>query len=294
MRQGPGIVPRMIVAAWATIAFGQNTSWDDLDRDLAAGATLPALNRLPALLDSAHTSGDAVLIARATALGIALSAHAHRVDPANAIANLEIACGDATDGCRPILHAVLGNWYRVYLATHADRIAPRLPPATDPGPDIRGWDEPRLLSRIATAYAEALAAAPALQAVPVAPFASVLNGSCVTDSPASNLLEFVLHDLLSLHTGRAYGAPADVAIHAPPASGPLLGSADEFIRWDSRPLGTNTPLQNAVAILQRLMSLHREQSNHVALAELDRFRIQFASTQVRGPEIGRASCRERV
>ena len=151
--------------------------------------------------------------------------------PEEKIPRLEAEIGKAPREMQPLLRTLQANWYWHYFQRNRWRFMQRTATAEAPGKDFTTWDLPRLFAEIDNQFQAALADAATLKKTPVSDFDDLLAKGSLPDRYRPTLYDFIANDALQFYTSGEQAAAKPEDAFEMPASGPILESADVFLKW---------------------------------------------------------------
>jgi len=100
---------------------------------------------------------------------------------------------------KPVLEAILANWYWHYFQQNRWRFMQRTQTAAPPGEDFTTWDLPRILAAIDKQFQKVLASAEALKKIPIADYNDLLEKGTMADSYRPTLYDFLAFNALEFY-----------------------------------------------------------------------------------------------
>jgi hypothetical protein len=273
----------LLTTGHADVAAGPDR-WAQVEAALAEGLPRSALATVETIYAEALQAEQWANVVRALTTRVALHAHIEGNRPEERIRLLHAERDKAPDTIRPLLDAVQAHWYWHFFQQNRWRFSQRTATDAPPGDDINTWDLPRIFAAIDAQFTQALAAAPALQAIPVDAFADYLQPGTVPDRFRPTLYDFVAGEALTFYTsGEQAGAlPQDPFILA--ATDPVLSDLDTFLAWAPPADDAASPLYKAVRLYQDLLRFHAAPAQRDARLDWELQRLQFGYTMATGEE----------
>jgi hypothetical protein len=250
--------------------------WQKVREATQQGLPQTALQSLPEIIAAAerdHAWAEAV---RGVVLRVALEARIQGNKPEEKITRLQAEVARVPAPMRPIMEAVLAEWYWQYFQDNRWRFMQRSQTATAPGDDFTTWDLKRIYAEIDLHFSRALADTTTLRQTSIGDWADLLGGGNSPDAYRPTLYDFVAFEALRFYqSGEQVGAkPEDAFVLR--ADGPVLDDAGAFVRWRPVAPDSSSPAFKAVRVYQRLLAWHAVTRDTAALLDADLWRIDFA------------------
>ncbi len=195
--------------------------------------------------------------------------------PEPRIRKLQPEIDRAPTAIKPILEAVLAQWYWEYFQQHRWQFAQRTATAGSASNDLETWDLGRILTEIDRHFSAALANEATLKTTPVSAFNDLILVGTVPDDYRPTLYDFIVHQALEFYQLGEQGPvrgedEAEIA-----ASSPILDDADAFLRWQPPATGGGALKLKAVALYQNLLRFHEHDTNRSAFYDANFSRLKF-------------------
>ena len=186
---------------------------------------------------------------------------------------------------RPVINAVLANWYWHYFQRNRWRFMQRTQTSEPPSDDFQTWDLARILEETGKQFDKALSAAPQLKKIPVAQYDSLLTKpNNIPDSYRPTLFDFIAFEAIKFYqTGEQAANKSQFAFEIS-ANSPVLDDVDAFLQWKPKTEDERSPLLRAIQVYQDLLLFHRNDDSPDALADADLHRLKFANSHAFGEE----------
>lgn len=277
------VVAALAVGAIAAVSV-RDPQWTKVREALSKGLPKTALESVDPIIRSAQATGDYPQAVRAIALKIALEAGIEGNKPEEKITRMQAAIEKAPPAMRPVMEAILADWYWQYFQRNRWRFAQRTATAETPGSDFTTWDLKRIYAEIDLHFMRALAAAPLLQRTPVADYDALLEGGNAPDAYRPTLYDFVVFEALQFYgSGEQAGArPEDAFVLQ--ADSPVFAPREEFARWAIAGTDTASPIRKGLQLHQQLLRFHAADRDPAARLDADLWRLEFARTHAVGAD----------
>ena len=207
--------------------------WAKIREAVSKGLPKTALQSMDPVIRNAQNERAWAAAIRAVTLKIALEAGIEGNKPEEKITRMQAAIERAPAPMRPLMEAILADWYWQYFQQNRWRFMERTTTATEPGADFTTWDLPRIYAEIDRHFTRALVAAPLLRRTPVTPYGALLARGNAPDAYRPTLYDFVVREALEFYGSaeQAGARPEDAFVLQ--ADSPVLISilpADVVIR----------------------------------------------------------------
>ncbi len=256
--------------------------WKKVDEAVSKGLPKTAIAELEPIITSAIKQKAFPEAIRAVALKISLEGNIQGNKPEEKITRLEKAIADSPRQMKPVLNAILSNWYWHYFQQNRYRILQRTATASAPGNDFTSWDLPRLLSEIDKQFTVTLAMADSLKDVPVADYQDLLTPGTMPDTFRPTMYDFVVYNALGFYSsGEQAGNRAQDAFDLL-ADSPVFGSSKEFLDWKIETSDEDSLTVKALTLHQQLMRFHQGDKDKSAWIDADLARLVFGFNKAFG------------
>jgi len=257
-------------------------AWKKYDDAVKKGLPKTAIAVLEPIITDAikeKAYGEAI---RAIGLKISLEGNIQGNKPEEKIVRMEQAIEDAPRQMKPVLSAVLANWYWHYFQQNRYRLVRRTATATAPGSDFTTWDLPRLISEIDKQFSSTLDMSESLKTVKVSDYDRLLEKGTMPDSFRPTMYDFLVYNALQFYSmGEQAGSRSQDAFDLL-ADSPVFGSADEFINWELKTTDTESPTVKAIGLYQDLLRFHAEDDDRSAWLDANLSRLVFGFNKALG------------
>ncbi len=266
----------------ASVASAQ--TWKKVYEARDKGLPKTAIEELkPIIADALQNKRYAEAI-KAVCFTIAFEGNIEGNKPEEKVTRIEAEIAQSPAEIRPVMQAVLANWYWHYFQQNRWRFQQRTQTAEPPGEDFTTWDLPRILTEIDTHFTAALANDKALKAIPVTQYDDLLEKGTVPDAYRPTLFDFLAHEALQFYqAGEQGGAKAEDAFEVA-ADSPVFGTVAEFLNWQPDATDAGSPKLKAIKLFQDLLAFHQNDADKSAFIDADLWRLAFGKNQAVGPE----------
>lgn len=269
----------------ATTKAASTDPWKGVEEAIKARKPRTALELLAPIQESALASKNWGLATHAIARKAQLEASLEGRQPEEGILRLNAALETAPPEIKPLLQALLADWYWSYFQRNRWRFMQRSRTAEAPGKDFTTWDLPRLFSEIDRTFTRALSADAALKGTPVSQFNETLSKGTLPDTQRPTLYDFIAFKALEFYTsGEQAGARPETIMELyaeQPVYGviPLFGSAEEFATSAKIERNANeSPAERALWVYLDLTLFHLKDTDPSALMDVELHRLRWAKT----------------
>lgn len=273
-----------VTAVAAIVTTASAMSWQKVYEARDQGLPKTAIEELkPIIVDALANKRHAEVI-KAICTKIAMEGNIEGNKPEEKITRLEAEIAGAPAEMKPMMEAILANWYWHYFQQNRWRFLQRTQTSEAPGKDFTTWDLPRILAEIDKHFASALANERELKATPVSQFDDLLEKGSVPDSYRPTLFDFLAHEALQFYQAGEQGAAKAEDEFEIAADSPVFLPVADFLKWQPPAADADAPKLKAVMLYQNLLAFHQADTNRSAFLDADLARIHFANNQAVGPD----------
>lgn len=274
----------IITASVAVITTASAVSWQKVNEARDKGLPKTAIEELkPIIVDAMQNKRHAEAI-KAIATKIAFEGQIEGGKAEEKITRFEAEIAKAPAEMKPVMEAILAEWYWQYFQQNRWRFTQRTQTAEAPGKDFTTWDLPRILAEIDRHFTLALSDDRQLKAIPVTNFNDLIEIGTVPDSYRPTMFDFLANEALQFYQAGEQGAAKSEDEFEVPADSPVFRPAAEFLKWTPSTTDTNSPKLKAVKIHQALLAFHNADADRSAFLDADLSRLSFGNNQAVGPE----------
>lgn len=258
--------------------------WNNVDSALKQQLPKTALEELKKILEQSLGQKAYPEAARAVAQIAYVESMIENESNEKAIMRLGSAIAEANEEVRPVLHALLANWYWSYFESKRWRFQQRTQGAAVDSQDIATWDLARIFEEISSEYALALKDAEKLQAIPIEKFDALLARGVSPESYRPTLFDFVAYQALEFYASGEQAAAKRVDVFEIEAATAALGPTEEFLNWNPQTTDEQSPKLLGVRLLQQLIRSHSDPKDLDARLYAELERIRFVGANAVGEE----------
>jgi len=266
------------------LAGTRDGQWKQVDEAMSQGLPKTAIEKLEPIIRAAIEEKAYAEAIKAIGRKIVLEGNIQGNKPEEKITRLQAEIAKVPAEMKPVMQAILANWYWHYFQQNKWRFMQRTATAAPPGDDFTTWDLPRLFAEIDKQFTAALAEKQSLQQTPIAQYNDLLQPGTVPDAYRPTLYDFLVHNALEFYTSGEQAAAKPSDAFELPADGPIFGTPDEFVGWKVVTTDEDSPVYKAVLLYQDLLRFHQKDTDPTALADADLLRLQFAHNAAFGEE----------
>lgn len=284
-----GWVTWVLIMNLSVQAASREADWKRVRDAVEQGLPRTAITNLVPIAAAALRDRAYAEAVKAVGQRIALEAQVEGNRPDERIRRLEAELPKLPAEMTPMLDTLLAHWYWQFFQQNRWRFMQRTTTAQPVGDDLLTWDLPRIFERIDRQFQKALNAQASLKQTPIAEWDALLEKGTMPDAFRPTLYDFIAHQALQFYTaGEQAGARLERRFEFP-AESPALGTTDEFLAWDPRPLvqppgdGGLPPAFRAAVLFQELLRFHTpDTGSRLALAHADLERMTWAGNTAYG------------
>ena len=274
----------LFTPAFAIAASPRESDWKQVRDAMNKGLPKSAIEKLgPIIRRSIETKAYPEAI-RAISLKIALEGNIQGNKPEEKVVRMREEIDRAPDEMKPVMEAILANWFWHYFQQNRWRFMQRTETAVAPSEDFTTWDLPRILAAIDKQFETALAATPTLKQTPIAQYDELFDKGNAPDSYRPTLYDVLAHNALKFYSaGEQVGAKSEDAFEIS-ADGPIFSSAEDFLAWDVGDAEAASAQRKAVILYQSLLRFHKDDEDRSAFLDADLLRLRYGYNTAFGEE----------
>ncbi|MEI8351078.1 MAG: RNA polymerase sigma factor, partial [bacterium] len=240
----------VVTAIAAVVTTASAMSWQKVYEARDKGLPKTAIEELkPIIVDAMQNKKYAEAI-KAICTKIAFEGNIEGNKPEEKITRLQAELEKAPAEMKPLMQAILADWYWHYFQQNRWRFQQRTQTAEAPGKDFTTWDLPRLLAEIDKHFTAALANEQVLKATPVAQYDDLLEKGSVPDAYRPTLFDFLAHEALQFYQAGEQGAAKAEDEFEIAADSPVFAPVGDFLKWSSDATDTDSPKLKAIKLYQ--------------------------------------------
>lgn len=202
--------------------------------------------------------------------------------PEEKVNRLKAEFDKADPQTKPLLKAILAQWYWHYYNRNRWRFAGRTQTQEMDENDFTTWDLKKIFSEMDGLYQDILQERELLTKIPVADFRDFLEAGTMPEEVRPTLYDFIAHEALSFYTSAEQAAASPEDAFELDASSDAFGPLTEFLAYQPATEDTGSSKYKAVRLYQSLLAMHLGRNNIEALADLDLLRLQYIKNNVFG------------
>ncbi len=203
--------------------------------------------------------------------------------PEEKIKRLQEEIEKADPRMKPLMKAVLAQWYWHYFSRNRYRFMNRTQTAGLSEKDFTTWDLPKLFKKISDLHQDVLTEEIQLKAVKISDFKEIIeSGSLSALWPT--LFDFTANKALEFYTSGEQAAAQPQDAFEIRAASDVLAEASKFINYKPETTDDNSSKLFALKIFQRLMASHINDADKDAFLDLDIRRLIYFKNVSSGSE----------
>ncbi len=261
-------------------------SWTEVDEAINQGLPQTAIERLGPIIESTKASSNFDAAVKAVCLKISLEGEIQGNQPEEKIMRLRAQIDQSPDPMKPVMEAILANWYWHYFQQNRWRYLQRTQTdgaaAEAIGDDITTWDLARILDKIRDQFSTALAAESMLRSTPVQQYRELLEGVDSSVLLRPTLYDVLAHNAIDFYSSGEQAGAAQQDAFEISADGPALEDVEAFMRWQPDSADSESLKLAAVKQFQALLRFHQNDEDRSAFLDNDLLRLIFAENHAFG------------
>ncbi len=262
----------------------RDADWKAVDDAINQGLPKTAIEKLGPIITQAMNEKQYAEAIKAIGLRISLEGNIQGNQPQEKITRMRAEIEKAPAEMKPMMEAVLANWFWHYFQQNRWRFLQRTQSAAPPGDDFTTWDLSRILSETDKQFQSALANAELLKRTPVADYDALLEKGNSPDSYRPTLFDVLAHNALEFYSSGEQAASRAEDAFDVTADSPIFASANEFIAWDPSTTDETSLKLQAIRLYQQLLKFHQDDDDRSAFLDADLLRLNFGNNVAVGDE----------
>ncbi|MEE2937350.1 MAG: alpha-2-macroglobulin family protein [Planctomycetota bacterium] len=259
-------------------------SWKAVNDAINKGLPKTAIASLEKIEEQALTEKKYAEAVKAIGMRVAMEGVIQGNKPAEKITRMRAEIETAPEEMRPMLEAIVANWFWNYLQQNRWRFMQRTQIAEAPGDDFTTWDLPRILAEIDREFKTVLESSVQLKQIPVSQYDILLEKGNVPDAYRPTLYDFVANNALEFYTsGEQVASRAQDAFDLS-AESPIFSKAEDFIAWQPDSRDEESLTLRAILLYQELLRFHQDDEDPTAFLDVDLARLAFGYNTAFGEE----------
>ena len=260
-------------AAVDRAAVDREAAWEAVDAANVEGLPKTAIEKLSAIIESALA--DKAYDEAIKAIGLKIVLDGNRAE--ELMMQMQQAIDESPVEMKPVMEAILANWYWHYLIQNRSRIVRRTQTSLPSDDEITTWSLPQILAQVDKQFDKAFAHSDALKATSVESFSKLLVGVDTDDQRHPTMFDVIAHNAISFYAaGEQAGSMVQDSFELS-AVGPVFAPREEFIAWQPVTIDEDSHLLRAVQLYQELLRFHLNDRDESALLDADLLRLNFAN-----------------
>ncbi|MCC9656906.1 alpha-2-macroglobulin [Rhodopirellula sp. JC737] len=271
-------------AKWRTEQF------EAADQALKKGLPKTALEHYDAIVPAAIAESDHDDALFAMGMRASLKGQLEGGGAEERILQLQQELQSAPEGTKPLLQALLAEWFYSYQQQNQWRFRNRTEVETqeeDTTPiksadDLKTWSAQRIIRHAGSLFDAALAESQSLKDVDLESIQRLVNQGSAPESYRPTVYDFLVMQAVDhfVDAHSIYSGP--IERFELEANSPVLDSVDKFLAWEIPELDAESPLRRATILMQEWVAFRKSQSadNPDAYLDADWTRLMFADQNV--------------
>ena len=215
----------------SVLAAPRDELWKQVEDATMKGLPKTAIEKLQPIIDGAVKEKKYAEAIKAIGRKIALEGNIQGNKPEEKITRMRAEIDKAPAAMKPVLEAIMANWYWHYFQQNRWRFMQRTQTAAPPGEDFTTWDLPRILAEIDRQFQKVLASADVLQKIPIGDYNDLLEKGTAADSYRPTLYDFLVYNALEFYAAGEQAASRQQDSFDLLAASPIFADVAEFLDW---------------------------------------------------------------
>ncbi len=273
-----------VVASYVIAADPPTPQWQAVRDAINKGLPKTAIEKLNPIIVAAREQGRYAEAIRGISMKISLEGNIQGNKAEEKITRMQEEIAAAPAEMKPVLNAILANWYWHYFQQNRWRFMQRTQTAAPPGDDFTTWDLSRILAEIDKQFQTTLTQAESLKKIPVSKYDDLLEKGNAPDAYRPTMYDVLVHNALGFYSaGEQAGARGTNAFDLQ-ADSPVFSTANDFVAWEPESSDSQSPTLKAIKLYQQLLAFHADDDDSSALIDADLLRLIFANNMAFGEE----------
>jgi hypothetical protein len=268
----------------SVIAAPREGLWKEVDEATKKGLPKTAIEKLQPIIDGAIREKKYAEAVKAIGKKIALEGNIQGNKPEEKITRMQAEIDKAPAEMKPVLEAILANWYWHYFQQNRWRFMRRTQTAAPPGENFTTWDLPRIFAEIDKQFQKVLASTDALKKIPIADYNDLLENGTTADSYRPTLYDFLVHNALEFYSSAEQAGAKHEDAFDLTADSPIFAEAAEFLAWKPESTDEESQTLKAIRLHQDLIRFHQPDDDRSAALDADLLRLEFGNNKASGEE----------
>ena len=274
----------LLCLTFLVAATPRETDWKAVDDAISRGLPKTAIERLEPIIAQAKREKAYAEAVKAITLMIALEGNIQGNQAEEKITRMRGEIDQAPAEMKPVMEAVLANWYWHYFQRNRWRFMQRTQTTTPPGDDFTTWDLTRILAEVDRQFQRALADTELLKKVPIAQFDALFEKGNAPDSYRPTLFDVLAHNALEFYASGEQAASRAQDAFDLTADSAIFGKVSDFLAWQPAKTDDESATLKAIRLYQDLLRFHQPDAEESAFIDADLLRLKFGNNHAFGEE----------
>ena len=274
----------MVIAGLLIAATPRESNWSEVRQAMEKGLPKTAIEKLGPIIEQAKADKAYAEAIKAVALKVALEGNIEGNKPEEKITRMRAEIDQAPDEMKPVMEAVLANWFWHYFQQNRWRFMQRTQSEAPPSDDFTTWDLSRILSEIDAQFETSLAAEEILRQTPIAEYDELFEKGNAPDAYRPTLYDVLVQNALEFYTAAEQAGSKSQDAFEIAADGPIFSTMDQFLAWQVGGADQTSPTRKAILLYQALLRFHQDHADKSALLDADLSRLSFGNNTALGEE----------
>ncbi|MGI9475060.1 MAG: alpha-2-macroglobulin family protein [Rubripirellula sp.] len=262
----------------------QEADWQEVNDAINRGRPKTAVEKLAPIITSAMNEKRYDEAVKAIALKIALEGNIQGNKPEEKVTRMQAEIERASEEMKPVMEAILANWYWHYFQQNRWRFVQRTEGAATDNEDFTTWDLTRILSEIDGQFEKALSNSDRLKRIPISQYTDLLEKGTTPDNYRPTLFDFLAHNAIDFYGSGEHAGSRTIDAFDLTAESPIFGPTDDFIKWVPKSTDETSLTLKAINLHQQLLRFHQDDQDRSAFLDDDLGRLRFGFNHAFGEE----------
>ncbi|MEM8666062.1 MAG: alpha-2-macroglobulin family protein [Planctomycetota bacterium] len=259
-------------------------TWDEVQTAIANGQPKSAIASLKQIEERAVDEKRYAEAVKAIAMKISMEGTVQGGKPEEKITRMRAEIKTAPEPMRPMMEAIVANWFWHYLQQNRWRFMQRTQTSEPPSDDFTTWDLPRLLAEIDKQFDRVFENVDQLKSIPIEQYDILLKKGNAPDNYRPTLFDFIAYNALEFYASGEQVASRSQDAFEMSADSPVFRDLDAFLAWDPESTDEDSLTLRAINLYQQLVRFHLNDDDPSALLDADLSRLTFGYNQAFGED----------
>ncbi|WP_146438967.1 alpha-2-macroglobulin family protein [Crateriforma conspicua] len=258
--------------------------WQAVQQAINQGRPKTAIEKLDPIVRRAAQNKQYDEWIKAVTQRIVLQGTIQGNKPEEKITRMQTQIDEAPDEVRPILQAIVANWYWHYFQQNRWRFLQRTETETAPSEDFTEWSLPRILREIDRHFDLAFENTDQLKAAKVEQYEQLLDNHDRGVNFRPTLYDVLVHNALEFYSSGTQAGNQIQDAFVLSADDPIFDTTERFLAWTPDTSDEDSLLLRSIQLYQDLLRFHADDESPDARLDADLGRLSFGNNHAQGDD----------